>query len=294
MEIQWFPGHMTRAKKLIQENRGKVDVFLELVDARAPQTCRNPLLGDLIGDRPRVVIMNKIDLADPQLTALWKKHFEAQPETAVVMVSSKERKNLPSISAACTELCRGKKWFGIRKIRGMIVGIPNVGKSTLLNALAGGHKASVAPQPGHTRGIQRIKVSEDFELLDTPGILWHKFDDPAVGERLAMLGSVKDDVVDFHSLTLKTIEFLLARYPSVLAGRYKVDGQGAEPVVVLERIARQRGWISKGAEPDWDRTCQAVMTDLRTGALGRISLERPPVVAKLTAAEAPTPAAEAT
>ncbi len=275
MEFQWFPGHMTKTKNLILENRDKVDVFLELLDARAPFSCRNPLLAELIARRPRVVILNKIDLADPNVTALWKKHFEAQAETTVVPVSSKERKNLVAITTACEELCRDKQWFGNRPIHGMIVGIPNVGKSTLINALSGSHKVGVAPKPGHTRGIQKIKVNERFELLDTPGILWHKFEDMRVGQRLAMLGAIKDDVYDFVGLTLDTINYLLTEYPERLNDHYKLNPDSRDAAQTLEAIGRRRGHLVKGGTIDLERSCQLIMSDLRCGELGRFSLERP-------------------
>lgn len=275
MIIQWFPGHMTKTQKLIQENRPSVDVFLELVDARAPASCRNPLLDELIGNKPRVIILNKIDVADPVVTTLWQRSFEKRANTRVVLISSKEKQNLGSIVATSQELVG--KFVKVRpsSIRAMIVGIPNVGKSTLINALARGHKASVAPKPGHTRGIQKIRLSDDFELLDTPGILWHKFDDPAVGQRLAMLGAIKDDIYEFQAVALLTIDFLMAHYPTALAARYRLSGSQTEANAILEEIGRKRGYLLKGGIVDIERSCINLMNDLRTGLLGRISLERP-------------------
>jgi len=255
-------------------------VFLEVVDARAPLSTANPLLDELLGDKPRVVLLNKIDLADPRTTSAWKAWYEARPETRAVLISCKERKNLPAISQAVNELCRGKKWFGLRKVRGMIVGVPNVGKSSLINALTGGKKASVAPKPGHTKGLQRINVSEKFDLFDTPGILWHKFEDPAVGLRLAFLGSVKDEILSVSDLVRELVTDLSALYPQAFAA-YWPDPllAGATEEQVFGRIeawGKRRGMLAKGGEVAWDRAFQALLSDFRTGKLGRFTLERPP------------------
>lgn len=280
MEIQWFPGHMLKTQRLIQEHRSQVDVFLEVVDARAPLATANPLLDELLGDKPRVVLLNKIDLADPRVTSAWKAWYDARPETRAVLISCKERKNLPAISQAVNELCAGKKWYGLRKVRGMIVGVPNVGKSSLINALVGGKKASVANKPGHTKGLQRINISEKFDLFDTPGILWHKFDDPAVGLRLAFLGSVKDEILSVSDLVRELVVEVTRLYPQAFASLWPdavlVAGETEEQV--FERIggwAKRRGMLAKGAEVDWDRAFAALLSDFRGGKLGRFSLEKP-------------------
>jgi ribosome biogenesis GTPase A len=275
MIIQWFPGHMLKTQRLIQEHRAQVDVFLEVVDARAPRATSNPLLDGLIAGKPRVVLLNKVDLADPQVTSAWKAWYEAHPETKAVLISCKERRNLPAIARAMQDLCRGQKWFGLRKMRGMIVGVPNVGKSSLINALAGGKKASVAPKPGHTRGLQRIAVNDAFDLFDTPGILWHKFEDPVVGVRLAFLGSVKDEILSLSDLCVRLVLDVTARYPRAFAA---LGDPAADETQAYERIgawALKRGMLAKGGEPDWDRAFQALITDFRTGKLGQFSLERP-------------------
>jgi ribosome biogenesis GTPase A len=276
MDIQWFPGHMANTKKLIQEQRGKVDVFLELLDARAPLSCRNPLLDELMGEKPRLVVLNKADLADPDVTAAWKRHFDALPATRALLVSSKERQGTGSIPQAAAALAKAARPNHTGPVSAMIVGIPNVGKSTLLNALTKRKIASVAPKPGHTRGPQRVRISDDFELVDTPGLLWHKFDDRAAAERLAMLGAIKDDVYDFHAICLMAIDFLTARYPKALAERYKLAASGEEAAAVLEEIGKRRGCVVKGGGIDIGRACDILMGDLRSGALGRFSLENPP------------------
>lgn len=279
MDIQWFPGHMLKTQRLIQEHRSQVDVFLEVVDARAPLATANPLLDELLGDKPRVVLLNKIDLADPRVTSAWKAWYEARPETRAVLISCKERKNLPAISQAVDELCRGKKWYGLRKVRGMIVGVPNVGKSSLINALVGGKKASVANKPGHTKGLQRINISEKFDLFDTPGILWHKFDDPLVGLRLAFLGSVKDEILSISDLVRELVVRITALYPQAFATLWDqpvTEDSGEEVFARLEAWGKKRGMLAKGGEVDWERSFQALLSDFRGGKLGRFSLERPP------------------
>ncbi len=275
MIIQWFPGHMLKTQRLIQEHRGQVDVFLEVVDARAPRATSNPLLDELIAGKPRVVLLNKVDLADPQVTSSWKAWYESRPDTKAVLISCKERRNLPAIARAMQDLCRGQKWFGLRKIRGMIVGVPNVGKSSLINALAGGKKASVAPKPGHTRGLQRIAINDTFDLFDTPGILWHKFEDPAVGLRLAFLGSVKDEILSLSDLCVQLLLDVTARYPRAFAVLGEPASDEAQAYDRIGAWALKRGMLSKGGEPDWDRAFQALVTDFRTGKLGPFSLERP-------------------
>jgi ribosome biogenesis GTPase A len=275
MIIQWFPGHMLKTQRLIQEHRSQVDVFLEVVDARAPRATSNPLLDELIAGKPRVALLNKVDLADPQVTAAWKTWYEARPDTRAVLISCMERRNLPAIARAMQDLCRDQKWFGLRKIRGMIVGVPNVGKSSLINALAGGKKASVAPKPGHTRGLQRITVNDVFDLFDTPGILWHKFDDPVVGHRLAFLGSVKDEILSLSDLCVRLVLDVTARYPRAFSTLWPAPADEAAVYEGIGAWARKRGMLSKGGEPDWDRAFQALLTEFRTGKLGLFSLERP-------------------
>lgn len=282
MDIQWFPGHMLKTQRLIQEHRSQVDVFLEVVDARAPLATSNPLLDELLGDKPRVVLLNKIDLADPRVTSAWKAWYEARPETRAVLISCTQRKNLPAISQAVNDLCREKKWYGLRKVRGMIVGVPNVGKSSLINALIGGKKASVAPKPGHTKGLQRINISDKFDLFDTPGILWHKFEDPDVGLRLAFLGSVKDEILSVSDLVRELVVRLTALYPQAFGSLWPEAvkaGEETEAQVFdkIEAWGLRRGMLAKGGLVDWDRAFQALLVEFRTGKLGRFSLEKPPL-----------------
>jgi ribosome biogenesis GTPase A len=275
MHIQWFPGHMGLTMKQLQEQRHTVDVFLELLDARAPSACQNPLLEQLIGDKPRVIILTKNDIADPEATAHWKANFEKRPNTRVVTVSAKERQNLGAITQTALDLVRSLKGPVAGSVRGMIVGIPNVGKSSLINALTRANKAPVAAKPGHTKGLKKIRLSPQFELVDTPGMLWHKFEDQETGQRLAMLGAIKDDVYDFQAICQLTVDFLAAHYPQSLLDRYRLEALGADAPATLEAIARKRGYIVRGGGFDLERTCTNLMIDFRSGALGRISLERP-------------------
>ncbi len=274
MTIQWFPGHMTKTTKLIKDSRSSVDVYLELLDARAPISTRNPLLDQLIGDKARVVILNKIDIADSMTTTAWKARLEQEVNTRVVLVSSKERLNLAAIVLACQQATKSKV-KSLATVRAMIVGIPNVGKSTLINALCHGHKVSVAPKPGHTKTLQKIRLSENFELVDSPGILWHKFDDPLTGQRLAMLGAIKDDVYDFSIIVDLTISFLLEHYPTALKERYKLTGLDNNSQSIIQEIGNKRGFLVKGGLIDLERTQIMLMNDFRSGALGKFSLEHP-------------------
>jgi ribosome biogenesis GTPase A len=271
---------MLKTQKLIEEYRDKVDVFFEVVDARAPLSTSNPLLDKLLGSRPRVVVLNKVDLADPWITAEWKRWYESKPETRVALISCKERKNLPTIMKEAEEFFRHKRWFGERKIQAMIVGVPNVGKSSLINALSGGRKASVAPKPGHTKGIQRINCGERLALLDTPGILWHKFEDPEVGVRLAMLGAVKDEILETSDLCERITDFLRRDYPAMAAEYFRMDQTQPDEGTVdcLERWGRKRGMLVKGGLVAWDRVYQTLLAEFRTGRICRFSLESPPQI----------------
>ncbi|NNM67755.1 MAG: ribosome biogenesis GTPase YlqF [Spirochaetales bacterium] len=289
MDVQWFPGHMLKTQRLIQESRDKVDVFLEVVDARAPLATANPLLLSLIGDKPRIVLLNKTDLCDSHVLVRWKAWFDTQPQTTSLAISCKERKNLPALRKVTDAVCRSRKWYGLRRVRAMIVGVPNVGKSTLLNALAGGYKASTAPKPGHTRGLQRVNVDDHLDLLDTPGILWHKFEDPAVGVRLALLGSIKDEILSALDLVRELCRFLAESYPKSVERIFGPEAVWAYPALFesnpawetalwaqLEVWGKKRGMLKHGGHVDWDRLSQSVLSDFRTGKMGHFSLEVPP------------------
>lgn len=284
MHVHWFPGHMAKTKRMIQDQLKLVDVVIELVDARLPISSRNPLLEELVGDKkPRIIILNKEDLADPQRTAYWVNYFNQQsgcrafPFNATIgkkQLIGRLKEALMDLTAEKRERMAKK---GIRKqtIRCMIVGIPNVGKSTFINIIAGKKAAQTGDKPGVTRGKQWIRLDEDLELLDTPGILWPKFEDEEVGFRLAISGAVSDEVFDNDEAVLKLIAFLQQRYPKLLMERFKLEEEllQEEPLAIMEQIARNRGCLLKGGRIDYTKVSRAVIGDFRQAKIGRITLE---------------------
>ncbi len=282
--IQWFPGHMAKTKRLIQEQLKLVDVVIELVDARLPISSRNPLLDQLVGGKkPRVIILNKEDLADPQRTAYWVNYFNQQSDCRAFPFNATINKKqlISQLKAALMDLTAEKRERmakkGIRKqtIRCMIVGIPNVGKSTFINIIAGKKAAQTGDKPGVTRGTQWIRLDADLELLDTPGILWPKFEDEMVGFRLALSGAVSDEVFDQDEVVLKLIAFLKERYPKQLQERFKLEEEllTAEPIEILEQIGKNRGCLLKGGRIDYTKVSRGIMIDFRQAKIGRITLE---------------------
>jgi len=286
MSIQWFPGHMTRTKKLILENLKKVDMIIEVLDARAPLASRNPLLETLTKGKPRLILLNKADLADASMTEKWIRKLSQGDIVKAVKVNSKNVRSLKSISQECKYLCRGKKWVNRRPVVTMIVGIPNVGKSTVINTLAGKKKAAAANKPGVTQNMQRVPVSRDLLILDTPGILWHKFDDQLVGMKLAILGSIKDAILNLDQIALGALGYISKIYPQSFIDRYKLTAGGKEPIlceeisrleahILLEMIAKSRGLLLSGGGYDLERASRLFLKEFRDGILGRISLEEP-------------------
>jgi len=273
---------MTKTMRMLQENISLVDIVIELLDARIPNSSKNPDIDRLAQNKKRIVILNKADLADESANTAWAKHF-AEKGIAVVMVNSVTGKGLDAVSAAAKELMKEKlerlraKGRIFVPTRAMIVGVPNVGKSTLINRYAGAAIAKAADRPGVTRSKQWIKVRKDFELLDTPGILWPKFDDPAVGVCLAATGAVNDDILDVQTLACELIKKLVLLYPAALPARYGIESPGdtAEPFDVLAQIALARGFLQKGGTADLERAAIILIDEFRGGKLGRISLERP-------------------
>lgn len=284
MDIQWFPGHMAKTKRMIQEQLRLVDVVIELVDARLPVSSRNPLLDELIGDKkPRVIILNKEDLADPNRTAYWVRYFNQQENYQAFPFNATlgKKQLIQKLKAAMMELTRAKRERlekkGVRKqtIRCMIVGIPNVGKSTFINILVGKKAAKTGDKPGVTRGTQWIRLEEDLELLDTPGILWPKFEDPEVGFRLAISGAVNDDVFDQQEAVMKLLIFLKERYPKQLKERFKLTDEELqlEAAAMMDVIGANRGCLLKGNRIDVSKVCSIVITEFRAAKIGRITLE---------------------
>lgn len=280
MDIQWYPGHMTKTIRVMREDIALVDIVIELLDARIPRSSKNPDIDGLAAGKLRVALLNKADLADPALNERWAAYFGNRGVSAI-LADSATGKGVGRIAEACEKLMREKR--DRLKARGrifvtaraMIVGIPNVGKSTLINRLAGRAAAKTADRPGVTRGKQWIKAGKNLELLDTPGILWPKFDDPDVGMRLAFIGAIKDDVLDVYNLALKLTEALLAVDPACFGKRYGVTDTGGGPERLLELVARARGFIMKGAQPDVERAAIMLIDEFRAGRLGRITLEEP-------------------
>jgi len=283
MQVQWFPGHMAKTKRMIQEQIKLVDIVIELVDARLPQSSRNPLLDSLIQQKPRLIILNKEDLADPQRTAYWVNKFNQQEKTQAFAFNATlgKKQLINKMKEAMLDLTKEKRERmakkGIRKqtIRCMIVGIPNVGKSTFINILVGKKAAQTGDKPGVTRGTQWIRLDADLELLDTPGILWPKFDDQEVGFRLAMTGAINDEVFDHEEGVLKLIDFLRERYPKLLLSRFKLEEEDLqlEHYQIVEKIGANRGCLLKGNRIDFAKTAKIIMLEFRQGKIGRITLE---------------------
>lgn len=275
MQIQWFPGHMNKTMNQIKENLGKVDVIIEILDARVPSSSSNPKITELIGDKPRLVVLNKCDMSDPEITDKWMDYYKNMDKTLPVKVSSKTLDNLDSVSKVCKELCKDAKWINRREVRGMVVGIPNVGKSTIINALSGKKKAAVGNRPGLTRNMQRINISGSLQIYDTPGVLWPKFEDKTVGYNLAALGSIKDTILDLVDIARKALDYLILNYPDRLKERYNIEDLPTDSYEMLEIIGKKRGCLQSGGVIDIDRAVAFLLKDLRDGKLGLISLEEP-------------------
>lgn len=279
MNIQWYPGHMTKAKRAMKEDIKLIDLIIELVDARVPMSSRNPDIDELGAGKARLILLNKSDLACERLNDEWAKWFKAQG-FFVLKVDSRSKANLKQINPVVQEACRERiernRRRGIlnRPIRAMVVGIPNVGKSTFINSFAGKACAKTGNKPGVTKGNQWIRLNKSLELLDTPGILWPRFEDQQVGMRLAFIGSINDNILDKDELALELLQFLLSGYPEVLRERYQVEG--GEAAAALTQVALVRSCLVKGGEPDLKKAALIVLDDFRSGKLGRITLEFPP------------------
>ena len=284
MNIQWYPGHMTKTRRQMAESLKLVDAVCELLDARIPLSSRNPDIDEMFSSKPRMVILNKADQADQNITRRWKEYFKSKG-MAVIETDCKTRRGINDFAPALRELLKDQiaKWnekgqVG-RPVRVMIVGIPNVGKSTLINQLAGRKTAKTEDRPGVTRGKQWVKVDEKLELLDTPGILWPKFDDPKVGLRLAFTGAVKDAIMDTETLAFELIKLLATEYPDKVRERYKIEPDpNSEGWEILEAAGRKRGFLVSGGEIDLDRMAKVLLDEYRAGKLGRLSLETPEMI----------------
>ncbi|MFD2612979.1 ribosome biogenesis GTPase YlqF [Paenibacillus gansuensis] len=286
MAIQWFPGHMTRARRQIQEKLKLIDIVIELLDARVPLSSRNPMIDEILQDKPRMVVLNKSDLADPQVTEQWVNYFaEAGLNAFPIDASSGHRVGdiIPKAKFILADKIQRQLNKGInpRAIRALIVGIPNVGKSTLINKMAGKNIAATGDKPGVTKGQQWIKVGTEMELLDTPGILWPKFEDQQVGYRLATIGSIKEEILHIDDIAFYAVRYMAKHYLANLQERYGVQHvpedleDNREVVEIMEEIGRKRGCIVSGGRVDLDKASMLILRELRAGKMGRISLERP-------------------
>ncbi|HIV24721.1 MAG TPA: ribosome biogenesis GTPase YlqF [Candidatus Scatomonas pullistercoris] len=279
MEIQWYPGHMTRARRQMQEDIRLIDLIIELVDARAPLSSRNPDIDELGRQKARLILLNKADLADENWNRRWADYFKNQG-FYVLQADSRKKNHLKAVQPLIAEACREKierdRRRGIqnRPVRAMVAGIPNVGKSTFINSYAGRACAKTGNRPGVTKGKQWIRLNKTLELLDTPGILWPKFEDPEVGQNLAIIGSVKEELLNTEELALILIRRLLERYPGVLSSRYGLEGEERD-LQVLEDIAVSRKCVVRGNELSYEKAAGILLDDFRSGRLGRITLEYP-------------------
>ena len=280
MNYQWYPGHMTKAKRMMQEDMKLIDLVIELTDARVPLSSRNPDIDELGKNKSRIVLLNKADLADERQNAVWSAYFEKfgyYTEKINSRTGAGIKTIQPLIQEACREKIERDRKRGImnRPVRAMVVGIPNVGKSTFINSFAGRACAKTGNKPGVTKGKQWIRLNKSVELLDTPGILWPKFEDQLVGLKLALIGSIKDELLNADELALWLIDYLRESYPGCLAGRYQAD-ETADRLKILEAIAENRSCRLKGNELDLSKAAVLLVDDFRNARLGRISLEFPP------------------
>ena len=279
MNIQWYPGHMTKAKRMMQEDIKLIDIVVELLDARTPLSSKNPDIDTLAKGKYRLVLLNKYDLADPRVTAKWEEYFK-EKGCYVIGLDSRKNSGMKTITDMIQEACKEKierdRKRGIinRPIRAMVVGIPNVGKSTFINSYAKKACAKVGNKPGVTKGKQWIRIGKNVELLDTPGILWPKLEDQQVGLRLAYIGSINDDIIEKSELALSLIDFLKNSYCNALEERYNIDSSKIN-YEILSDIAIERKCLAKGNEPDLTKAANLLFEDFRSGKLGRISLECP-------------------
>lgn len=286
MTIQWFPGHMAKARREVTEKLKLVDIIFELVDARLPLSSRNPMIDQVIQHKPRLIILNKMDMADETETKKWIRYFEGQG-TRAVAINSLEGRGLQAVTKASKEILEDKwsrmiaKGIKPRAIRAMIVGIPNVGKSTLINRLSKKSLAKTGNMPGVTKAQQWIKVGKEIELLDTPGILWPKFEDQEIGFKLAVTGAIKDSVIQMQELAIYALKFLEQRYPERLKERYGIDGVDEEIVNTFDAIGKKRSFVSPGGEVDYEMTAEAIVRDIRNQYLGRVTFDyRDEMIAK--------------
>ncbi len=279
--VQWFPGHMAKTRRLIKESLNLVDGVVELVDARVPYSSRNPELDEIVKNKPRIILLNKCDVANQSATSLWLKYFRSKGFFALA-VDCRTGRGLNNFESTVREAlsevieCNTQKGMANKPLRLMVVGIPNTGKSSFINRMGKSSKAKVADKAGVTRQNQWFVIGNGIEMLDTPGVLWPKFDDPEVGDKLAFIGSVKDEVTDIQTLSCRLLESLAKTKPAMIEERYKISvTDGVQGWEILEAIGKKRGFLIKGGEVDYERAAVIVSDEFRAGRLGRITLELP-------------------
>ncbi len=277
--IQWFPGHMAKAERNIKSQLPLVDAVVEIIDARIPVSSRNPDLDRIISGKPRIVILNKCDMADEKETAKWVDYYSTIGVTSLT-VDAKTGKGIKNFAPTVKKVLDGKlesyrqKGMVGKTLRVMVVGIPNVGKSTFINRASGGSKAKVENRPGVTKGNQWYSIDKELDLLDTPGVLWPKFEDKTVGEHLAFIGSVKSEVIDTELLGVRICEFLSVNYPKMMEERYKVTPNGEDGYTLMCQIGKKRGFVIRGGETDEERTAKMIADEFKNGIIGRITIEK--------------------
>lgn len=277
MDYHWFPGHMAKALRKMKEDLKLIDLVIELVDARIPRSGSNPVLDDIAGKKPRLVILNKSDLAEEAWNQRWKQYFESKGAFCVAC-DSKNKRGIRSVTSAALSACKEivernrKRGLQNRPIRAMVVGIPNVGKSTFINALAGKNVTKTGNKPGVTKGVQWIRLNKDLELLDTPGVLWPKFEDEEIGKRIAFIGSMNADILAPEELVFDLMKWIAANQPDLLEKRYGITVE--DPLQAMETVAEKRGCLQKGGRFDFTRASNLFLDDFRSGKLGPITLDR--------------------
>lgn len=278
--VQWFPGHMAKTRRLLRECLPQVDAVVEVLDARVPESSRNPELSELTKGKPRIVLLNKCDVADTAATDRWLSFFRKNGFAALA-VDCRSGKGLKRFVPLLHEVLHerieknNERGMAGKPLRCMVVGIPNTGKSSFINKMAGRARAEVADRAGVTRQNRWFAIGDGVELLDTPGVLWPKFDDPRVGDKLAFIGSVKDTVVDVQTLSIRLLEIMQTEYPDRLRERYKISGfEGAQPWEILEMIGKKRGMLLRGGEIDYERAAAMLLDEYRGGKLGRLTLDK--------------------
>jgi len=276
--INWYPGHMAKARRAMQEDMKRIDLVIEIVDARIVRSSRNPDIDKLAGQKSRLILLNKADLSQDSENSRWIRYFSEQ-NIGVVALDARTRSQMKNVIAAAQEACKEKlerdKKRGIlnRPIKAMVVGIPNVGKSTFINSFSNKTVAKTGNKPGVTKGNQWIRIDKNLDLLDTPGLLWPKFEDPIVGMHLAYIGSINDNIIDKENLCVHFIEEIRERFPDVFSKRYEVTCEGKQPHEIMEAIAVKKSCLVKGGDPDMKRVANMILDDYRAGRLGRISIE---------------------